>query len=354
LERPKIFKIIIATLILLAIFLGGFFVRNYYIQKEELEFSRNLANLRQDFQKENSSPADYLIKLKALDKQNLARSKDDENNLQLEIGKENLILSYFPEGVDILKRLAENENNNNLIRGKAMEYLANFYDLYPDDNFEKKIFNDSFFSQFIRDDQNNISKAFKNLDEFTNSIYPNAASSYRIARWYSKELLNNSTLSSSNRDAYFSKIQDNLKKGDDLSKTLQSSLSYNALAMRLKAQILENLYFAKQENVFSDEVETFYKQPLVLRANKVNDNFSEPLSVYSRFYYAVFLAKLDRNKRANDIRNILTPLYDVSIRNYTLFKFLKIIKDDNRNPYYNDIAILSNIDPKFKSLMDQL
>jgi len=325
------------------------------IKQEQNQFNQSLQDLRKTFISGGSlSTSDLVKKFETLDEEKLHRTASEEALLQLNLGA-GYLTNKTSSGINILKGLAENEANSNDVRAQALFFLAEFYDFYPDNSIAKQqIFTGNLFSQFIKDDPENIAKAFKNLDEYANKLEANPNSSYRIARWYSEELINNPNLALSDKNSYISQAQNYLKKGDEALKTANFYTSYDIYASLLRAQTFQNLLSLGLENVSSDYVESFYKQPLVVEDSGKTDSRSPMFTAYDRFYYAAFLAKIDKDKRAEDIKNILNPLYETSIRNYLVFKFLKLARDDSNNPYHNDIAGLSAIDPGFKSLMDQL
>ena len=281
------------------------------------------------------------------------------------LSKPETALNLKASGLEIekLKKIAADDNNSPEIRAKAVLVLYNAYTIFPHYHlYLKYLFNDEPFKGFFLESKGNVLVAFAKANEFYENLYPNPISNYQIANAYSASFLMNN-FSDQEKEYYISESEKRIKKGDELFSMLNGAKKENlqkGAALRIKANAMFGLYsnanFNKEKQVNSDEIIKLFEESLQHLEISPADYYMKNYSYYSRFYFAYFLFKLDKEKHQNKIQELLAPFSNTALKDYMAFGFLVLSKNtpdsvfSNKN-YMNDLA---SVDPNFKKVIDEL
>ncbi len=270
--------------------------------------------------------------------------------------------NYSPKdpvkGLGILKEVALNEKYPSKYRSLAINTIIDYYDYLPSNQlFTGYIFKGEPFEGFIQ--EGDINLAIARLADYSNELTPNAVAVYRAGQFYSI-VLNNKNISEERKKELLSLVGDRLAKGGQLINSSEENAkwfltaSQRGLALRLQAKTLENLKFFGGQDISDDIIRNIYKNSILLLEKEPVDRHMKFFSYYSRFYYASFLSKIDSEKNKDEIKNVLSPLQDPSVRNYQIFGFLRKLKNETDPIIRKPIDTLSAVDPDFKKLIEEL
>lgn len=256
-------------------------------------------------------------------------------------------------GIVLLKEVVANKNYTPMIRAYAVQYIGHLLYSYNTSEIKNEVFKDEPYKSFLV--EGDYSLALRKLFEYASSFYPLGIPELRIAKWYSAEVLK-LTQGGVNDEATESEIEkmkfiirQKLLNVDkyllDIAKDEQAR-HYGAEVLYRKGAVLGELYLA-DDTSFGDPEETF-KKALEFSAIRTGQESS------ARYYYAVFLAKMYGEKRANDIQKLLNDFYagDEFSRTNTV----KSIKNEKNNSLglKSDILLLAEIDSNFATFLKTL
>ncbi|MEK7553395.1 MAG: hypothetical protein AAB504_01775 [Patescibacteria group bacterium] len=344
-------KIIIGIILIILILSGAYF--GIY------KFKKNRINLSsQDFQNilRFHNGGDFNPSKAILEIENFISKKNnpkEESYAKVLLGYDYLFFIEPIKGIEILKEIIS-KSDCDYCRAFAIGIIGDRYESYPDKDFSKEyVFTGDFFEQFIKENPKDVDLAYEKLYEFSNGLFPHTITNYRIGLWHSNELLRNKNLSFEQKEDYVLRIKEKIAEGDKLYNSLKQP-SLMGLALQIKASILTNLYFYDNKNITKFQIKDYFRKSLLILTTGDIDGQMKFFSLYARFHYATFLAKVENPAPADEIKRLLEPLYDVSIRNYLIFDFLRLVRDTADSPHKNDIENLSKIDSRFKFLIEQL
>ncbi len=354
----KKIKIAIIFIALILIPVGVYFgIYKFKKNKTNLS-SQNFQNILQLHNVDNFNPLKAISEIDNFIKEseiNTKISDKEKSYAKVLLGYDYLFFIDPIKGIEILKQVAENQIYGNYYRAFALGMIGDKYEFHPDKNFSKEyVFTGDLFGQFIKENPNDIDLAYKKLYEFSNELFPHAVNFYRIALWHSDELLRNKNLSFVQKEEYVLKAKEKIGEGDKLYNITLGRQSSRGLAWQLKARSLANLYFYDNKNITKYQINDYFKKSLSILTTEKIDGQMRFLTPYVKFYYAVFLAKAEGEKAINEIQNLLEPLYDPTVRNHPISDFLRLTKDTADNQHRKDIENLSEINPRFKFLIEQL
>lgn len=348
-------KIIIVIVIFIILIILGVYFGIYKFKKNKTNLpSQNFQNILQLHNADNFNLQKAISEIENF----LSGTKNDikeESYAKVLLGYDYLFFIDPIKGIEILKEVVSNSKYSDYYRAFAIGMIGDKYEFYSDKDFGKNyVFTGDFFGQFIKENPNDIDLAYKKLYEFSDKLFSHTITNYRIALWYSVQLLNNKNLSLGQKEEYVLKIKEKIAEGDKLYNNTLGRQSSRGLAWQLKARILANLYLYDPKNITKYQIKDYFQKSLLILTTAPIDRHMKSLTYYAIFYYAAFLAKAENPVPADEIKRLLEPLYDVSIRNYLIFDFLRLARDVADSLYKNDIVNLSKIDPRFKFLIEQL
>lgn len=264
------------------------------------------------------------------------------------------------KAIGLLKEVAIEEKYPKRWRAIAINNIAQVANNYPKDFREKYIFSSQPFESFYKKEKN-LSLVIRRLYEWSDQLHPLDIPNYQIAHWYADMLARDRIqpyLSLEKKEKYSLILNQRLKKADQLfAQTPLSKQDHDTLLLvyLLKARILGKLYLINPSNEAKTNTEIFFKKAL-----KIDQEIFLPKKTgyATLFHYAAFLAEVYGNSKINEIKSLLTPLYDPSInRNQGFFsQFLTNEKTSFYIKHYHkrEILLLVNLDERFKDLLKQL
>ncbi len=263
------------------------------------------------------------------------------------------------KGARLLKEVSTNENYPKLWRAIALQHLEERATSYGEKFAEENVFTGPYES-FYKKEKGGFSVALRKLDEESDSLYPIAVPNYRIAYWYSKQLLMNqlsSFLSENKKNEYLSVLNKRLHKADYIFATVKMSdwdMDRLMLSYFLKAQTLENLYLINPSETLLAQAKEFFEKTMEVYEN----NFELKKKEYNvPFGYAAFLAEVSGKSESDQIKNLLRPFYTLDEKESQIYKnFLAPIKDPQqaaRSFHQRELILLAQIDSDFRNTLKQ-
>jgi hypothetical protein len=284
----------------------------------------------------------------------------------------NLNETDFKKGIDILKELATNANYPAKWRAMALDRIVSFASVQGISFAKENIFNDAYFSPMMK--EGNLGIALRRVDENSLALFDTVIPHYRIANWYSLQLIQSGSLSEEDRKNYLQLAKNQLAEGRIFFDKEYPHTSWDderlILAQLLYADVAAKLYLIKE---FDD-------------SKKIMDSFDEAVSVYEKRYdfkdwpvakskiisptlrnqllplifsYAAFSAIIQNQENQNRIKAIAETLYDKewnepSISN--VFNFLSKEKEIDHAVQYHrlEIVSLAKTDSRFNELLISL
>ncbi len=261
------------------------------------------------------------------------------------------------KAIPVYKEIGANPAYTNIAQAYAIQQLANMFYIYGDNEITEAVFKDEPYKQFFV--AGDVSLSYRNLYEYSSSLYPLAISELRIAGWYAGEVLRLHTASSANMNAatreqiarYKETVRTRIASADRDILRIQTNPNDNtpmtAILMR-KGVIIGNLQLTGDTS-FGD-MEPFFQRVLSLHALS-GDQWADG---YTRYYYALYLSRLYGNERVDDVRKILSNFYqNDAYRNSQVEIFFK---NERRNTLgvQKQLGTLASIDPKFKEYLSSL
>lgn len=257
------------------------------------------------------------------------------------------------EAVPVFKEIATNPAYTNITRAYAVQQLANMFYTYGDSRLTEEIFKDEPFKSYL--DRGNLSLSYRRLFGHSSALYPLALSEFRIADWYANTILklqalsNGENATTTERIARYKEIMKvKMANGDRDIERIQDNPNENAVVpgalMRkgvviAKMRQMGDLSFGDMEPVFQRVINLY-----VLNGISKEDG-------YTRYYYALYLAKFYGTERVTDIRKLLSKFYETDI--YRNTRVAIFFKNEQKNVLHvkEELVLLASLDPKFKAYL---
>lgn len=279
-----------------------------------------------------------------------AETKKDEASAKVNIGTARL-RSDLREGIKILKEVSLDESYPKFERSSAISYAASVA-LASDLDFAKNyVFTGDIWSGFLpigNFDREALELAVRRAFEWSADLYSVFPSEYRIAWWYSKQIIEGKTKSDEEIKQFVAIIKDRMIKGNVSLGIAQAAGTFPSRVVAgyiLRGIALEGLYVAGESSI--EEVKNTYNQALAIAEANKDDVEAYARIPYARYNLANFLVNRVKTYDTKEIRDILSPLYDYNINSSAFFGFLR--SDAERSN--KGIIALSKVDPRFKELL---
>ena len=255
------------------------------------------------------------------------------------------------EGIVLFKEVAANENYTPTIRAYAVQNLGSLLYSYNTPEVKTEVFKDDPYKSFWLEDDYSLSR--RKVFDYASSLYPLGISELRIAKWYTEEILE--SINSKNIDASPEKsieemkliVREKLINTDkylrDIAKDEQAR-SYIAEVLYRKGMVLGDMLLVG-DTTFADPEDVFKQSLSVAAVGNIK------LEASAKYTYAVFLAKMYGEKRADDIKKLLGDFYQKDVyKNTTIVRFIKNEKNNGLGQK-SDIILLAKIDAKFHDFL---
>ena len=259
-----------------------------------------------------------------------------------------------------LEAIATNPQYANSTRAYALQYLGQAYDSPPVPLSTSQIqqlvnatFATSPFAAMLVDGDTHL--AYRHIYDLADSLYPLPLPESRSASWYASQILASATssISTSTKALYQSKIQANFTALDTAIQTESSDPSLNifaAQALETKAGILTK--FSYIGLAATADALTAHQRAIAEFDTITSQPFSD---AFPRFYEAVFLAHASGSAQRANIQSVLAPI-DTNA-GYAASYFgdaLKSASSDSTLHLHKQAVNVAAIDPKFKSFLISL
>ncbi len=282
-----------------------------------------------------------------------AEDYKEEGQLKYKIAQAESSGSNPIGGIALFKEVAANENYTPVIRAYAVQSMGNLIYSYNTSEIKNEIFKDEPYASFLAEGDDTLAR--RKLFEYASAFYPLGISELRIAKWYSTEILK---LTESGRTDEETKnnieemkmiVRQNLANADtfllDITNDVQSRHQVAEVWHR-KGAVLGDL-FLSSDTTFPNPEEA-YKQALAFSTIRVGNESA------AKYSYAVFLAKMYGEERADDIKKLLNDFYTSS--KYKGNNMERMIRNEKNNLLGNrdDILLLAKIDNQFEAYLKTL
>jgi len=361
-EPQKNRLMVVVSLATLALVVGGAWL--YYYNRPEQKASR----IREQYFSATPDNVDFFAVAKNMEKL-LADSspsllRETEAELKAFLG-DSLSEIDRRRGTELLKEVAINPQYPNVLRVKALTYIADHYGLdFTDQNFARDItFTGEGFEHLLSESGGDVELAMRKLNEWSNTLLPNLTANYRVALWYAEEIHKNAALQDEEKAELLEKMRAYLAEGDKILEQVKQTHApvRLAIASALKARIVDLSEGdpAEADKFFRFAMREYSRQPFTVLqlVHLANDGL----------YYAAFLARQSQEEQRQRIIDMLEPIYvylstpqSPEKRNVRLVSLLVAARDSATSDYpaldfnKSDIDRISNIYPEFGQMIDTL
>lgn len=295
------------------------------------------------------------------------------------VAKINLGIAYVgagmpDKGIALMKEVSTDITYPLGYRSTAAQQVLEYYISGKDSAFAlNNIFTGVIWGSFIKE-KNPDAKALElgviNAFEWVTTLAPSFPAEYTLASKYAV-LAGETTGSTTARAQYQNLALQHVKKGDaayqDALALNQRSLQKDptivppfvdyrlGVGLEHKGITLAALYEQKVSGVTLSDVESAFADCLALLEKDPTLKGSLVSGIYARYHLAAFYAHINSKQYASKIVATLAPMYNTSLQSSNFYQsFLKIYGTDGiyyKTQDWNDLVLLSTIDPKFKSLL---
>jgi hypothetical protein len=297
---------------------------------------------------------------------------------QLTLGSSYVASGMSDKGIALWKQISLDTNNPPAIRSSAAQLTLEHYLSSKDIGFAlNNIFTGPTWGDFLQGSTSTdpavIDLGVIRALEWTASLAPSFPTEYTLATEYGERIVQG--YEPSKKAQYITLAQEHIKKGDAI---YQLSVQYNqqttppgspvlppfsdyrlGVGIEHKAWALGDLYQAAAPDVTIAQVKKTYADSLAILEKDPTARGSIVSADYARFHLAAFLLHAEGQSGAQDIRDALAPIYNVSTRIDSDF-YQGFLRQYGADPRYkgtlmwNDMVKLAKVDPRFKSLLEQL
>lgn len=256
-----------------------------------------------------------------------------------------ILEKHYPEGVALLKEIAELNTNSNKLRAMAIEHLARSFHRTRDLELTASVFSTEPYRSFLRG--RNVSEATDMIFEYAATFYPLPVTELRIAKSYADEMLHISRKkkrSETDVEAMveYKRLVD-IKLESARRELAVHDYTEDSSAITQRYAAVYGSLFLAGDTTYGDP-EKYYLQAI---KNSKNDNQRG----FALFHYAVYLAQLDENGRKEDIIRLLQNFYTMDTYEGTdIFAFFENIRFDAKVTNRGTLR-LAQIDPQFKEFL---
>lgn len=256
-----------------------------------------------------------------------------------------------------LKDLAAHPDSSVFMRAYAVENIGQLYYTYPDkaDTLTKEIFSGNPYSAFLV--TGDLRQSYANLFEYATSFYPTGYAEMRIAEyklslWDAAE--RRGTITDTVRTGYRDLIVQKLRNADaDIARISEIPNTKDGVAeiMMRRAMVIGKLQKLDPSAVVEfGSLDTAFQSAFTVYALKGRATADG----FLRFNYAYMLYHNFGTERADDIRNILQPLYATDA--YAKEKVTNYFRTERKNVLQTKpiLVALAGIDPQFKKHLTSL
>ena len=314
-NKKKLRVVLILILLLLVILVSvAYLVKKQKILPPDVEenqrFEKALKHLNSLDKKEISKAIPKLEKIIQS-----PTSLEKEAYAKILLSLSHLLTRDSIKAVELLKEVSINENYPKVWRAIAVQHLSELVDNYNENFIKTYIFIGQPFESFYKEE--NPALAMRKLDEWSDKLFPTVVPNYRVAHWYAEQLTQNKLspyLSDDERKIYLSELSQRLERADKIFADVpMESWDKDRLLLSyfLKARTLGKLYllFPAETKKFGD-AENFFKKAVEVHAATY---LPQKLWFAPLFYYAAFLSEIAGDSRTEEIKSLLTPLYDETL-----------------------------------------
>lgn len=300
-------KVIISAIVLLAVVTVGaaLFMNDYLFKKANKEFV-----------------ADYKTALQQHDAGNLDESISDFNELikkaptvsKATQSKLKLAFDMFSRNqgddrenaIAIYKEIILDTSVSPFQRALTINDLLDLYQGTQDQKFAREvIFKGEPFGSFYQN--GNLELAVRKAYEMADGFYPLSLTHFRIADIYASSL-GNKKVSEESKDRYLTELRKWTEKGDTyLPQSLLLSYEKSKLAYIYQLQGMNREAIAIYTDKNYSKAESAFKNGLEVIAPE-DELHSYGIGLFLRFHYAAMLARMDKETRKEDIKNLILPI----------------------------------------------
>lgn len=257
------------------------------------------------------------------------------------------------ESIRLMKEIAANENYTPTIRAYAVQFMGHLLYSYNTLEVKDEVFKDEPYKSFLADDDYSLAR--RKLFEYASSFYPLGVSELRVAKWYSTEILKlvqggvNEEATKNNIKEMKSIVRQKLVNADRYLRDItedEHARSYIPEVWYRKGTVLGDMLLSG-DTTFPDPEESYMR---ALEFSVVKTGYEST----AKYSYAAFLAKMYGEKRANDIKSLLSDFYTGD--KYEKTNTVRMITNEKNNLLgnKNDILLLAKIDDDFATFLKKL
>ncbi len=282
-----------------------------------------------------------------------APDKEQKDQIRYKIGLAEYDRGNVGGAIDLYMNIARDGQATPIVRAYAIQTIGRFWQEFGN-VFEDQIFSQPPFATFYH--PKDLSLTQRELFAYASDFYPLAFSELYVADWYATKLERSFTgkdqkLSDAEQKEYLTELRRRIDAAEhNLARSKDDPNTANLVppTLLLRASIERSLAVIgestpeKTEHIFSQVLASY----AVVKGT--------PDDGLARFQYARFLNQVYGEKRAADIRKILSPMYASNAYEHSsAFRYFAREKDDARGKKRYLVALAAK-DPNFKKLLIRL
>ena len=294
--------------------------------------------------------------------QGIKQSSGGRGLLQLAIAEEKN--GEYGKSLYNYKKVISDKNKNSDIRAIAYTHVAELVLVLPDKFLEEKFFNDDKYRKYFFENDPFATK--EELVLISDSLFDTAPNAYELANIYAEKMLvdlSKNKLTAEQKKNLERKFLEETKKAQSVFDSVKPNewdadrlLICNLNKARIGDKLIKiNNSKFDQLKMNEVEIENLFKKSLEISKDPFASLGPENYEYFTRLYYASFLNNFYGEKRSDDIKNILTPVYNsVNSVNSGFFVFLQKERKYPDDTYHKqEIISLSKIDSRFADLLKE-